>query len=260
PQDPPLALTSRRTAVLGAPVALPGLRERVTGPAPGPVRPAQRPAERGGAERAAEQAEAEGPSGPAADRLADRDRTAYAELLQEVRIGQTCVQYLAGFLMALAFTPRFADLTPGQHWLYVTALVVTLVSAALLTAPAPCHRIVYGHRLKSRLLKVLNRLTLTGLALLPAALGCALLLVLDVVGVGAGPCIAVLTVLGFLIVWFGLPLWMRLHHGRRPAATSTTGTTGAMGATTANPDGAPGARRTIAPVDGVAVVHPVDDI
>ncbi|MEU9883981.1 DUF6328 family protein [Sphaerisporangium sp. NPDC051011] len=139
----------------------------------------------------------------------------YAELLQEVRIGQTCVQYLASFLMALAFMPRFADITAQQRGMYVTALITTLLAAALLTSPAPFHRVVFGRRLKARLVVMSNRLTLAGLLLLVVALGCALMLVLDVVGITAGPYIGIATLTGFVVIWFGLPLWCRLRHSAR---------------------------------------------
>ncbi|MFI9550652.1 DUF6328 family protein [Nonomuraea endophytica] len=137
----------------------------------------------------------------------------YAELLQEVRIGQTCVQYLAGFLMALAFMPRFTEISQFQRWVYVGALITTLLAAALLTAPAPFHRLIHGRHLKRRLLAMSNLLTLAGMLLLIVALGGALLLVLDVIGVACGPYIVGAILVAFLAVWFALPLWYRIRHG-----------------------------------------------
>ncbi|MFI6291294.1 DUF6328 family protein [Nonomuraea sp. NPDC050790] len=137
----------------------------------------------------------------------------YAELLQEVRIGQTCVQYLAGFLMALAFMPRFTEISPFQRWVYVAALITTLLAAALLTAPAPFHRLIHGRHLKRRLLAMSNLLTLSGMLLLIIALGGALLLVLDVIGMESGPLIVAAILVAFLAVWFALPMWYRIRHG-----------------------------------------------
>jgi hypothetical protein len=139
----------------------------------------------------------------------------YAELLQEVRIGQTCVQYLAGFLMALAFMPRFTDITQNQRTVYVAALLTTMIAAALLTAPAPFHRIVSGHRLRPRLVTISHRLTLAGLFLLVIGVGCALTLVLDVIGIHGGEYIVGGVLASFLLIWFALPLWYRMRHGSR---------------------------------------------
>src|SRR5436305_8880355 len=44
---------------------------------------------------------------------------AYGEILQEVRVAQTGVQILFAFLLALAFTTRFAAVTGFQRNLYV---------------------------------------------------------------------------------------------------------------------------------------------
>ncbi|MFB9965327.1 DUF6328 family protein [Sinosporangium siamense] len=137
----------------------------------------------------------------------------YAELLQEVRIGQTCVQALAGFLMALAFMPRFATITAGQRGLYVAALVTTMLAAALLTAPAPFHRIVSGRRLKQRLISLSSRLTLIGLSLLMLAMGFAFVLVLDVMGLVAAPYMGAVMLFGFVFIWFVIPVWYRVRHG-----------------------------------------------
>ncbi|SDH63415.1 hypothetical protein SAMN05421505_11967 [Sinosporangium album] len=155
------------------------------------------------------------PSAPTQESSAQALNRGYAELLQEVRIGQTSVQALAGFLMALAFMPRFATITPTQRIIYVAALVTTMIAAALLTAPAPFHRIVYGRQLKKKLVKLASRLTLVGLVMLMVALGCALMLVLDVMGMTAAPYIVIVALFGFLVVWFVLPLWLRVRHGYR---------------------------------------------
>ena len=41
------------------------------------------------------------------------------EMLQETRIVQTGTQILSGFLLTIAFQPRFATLSPLQHDLYL---------------------------------------------------------------------------------------------------------------------------------------------
>jgi hypothetical protein len=66
----------------------------------------------------------------------------FGELLQELRVAQTGVQILFAFLLGLAFTPRFADLSGGQQGVYLVTLVLAAVSAALLWFVIPLvHRI-----------------------------------------------------------------------------------------------------------------------
>ena len=59
----------------------------------------------------------------------------FNELLQELRVAQTGVQILFAFLLGLAFTPRFPDLTGEQQGIYLVTLVLSAVSAALLIGP-----------------------------------------------------------------------------------------------------------------------------
>ena len=57
---------------------------------------------------------------------ADRNWT---EVLQELRVMQTGTQILAGFLLALAFQPAFADLSTGQRVFSLVLLVLATLSA-----------------------------------------------------------------------------------------------------------------------------------
>lgn len=138
---------------------------------------------------------------------------AYGEILQEIRVAQTGVQILFAFLLALAFTTRFATITRFQRDLYVLTLMLSAGSAALLIAPAAYHRMVYRRRLKQHLVQVANRLALSGLAMLLLAITSALLLILDVV-LGRGPALLLGTgaLTWFVAWWFALPAWSRLRH------------------------------------------------
>ncbi len=75
----------------------------------------------------------------------------YQELLQELRVAQTGVQFLFAFLLTLAFTQRFASITQFQKSLYVATLVATAVATALLIGPVPFHRILFRRGLRPRL-------------------------------------------------------------------------------------------------------------
>jgi hypothetical protein len=141
----------------------------------------------------------------------------YGELLQEVRVAQTGVQFLLAFLLALAFTPRFADITEFQRWTYVVSLIMGAAATALLIAPAPFHRLVFQHRLKRRLVRATGLFTLAGLGLLMLALGSSMLLILDVVlGTRQAMWISGGILAWFLTWWLAVPLWNRHRFGHRP--------------------------------------------
>jgi Family of unknown function (DUF6328) len=141
---------------------------------------------------------------------------AYGEILQEVRVAQTGVQILFAFLLTLAFTSRFPQVTQVERYIYVTTLMLCAAATALLIAPAAFHRVIYRRRLKHHLVHVANRLALSGLVLLLLAMISALLLILEVV-IGLGP--AVLLAVGglawFVTWWFVLPVWSRIRHQSR---------------------------------------------
>ncbi|WP_018684912.1 DUF6328 family protein [Actinokineospora enzanensis] len=141
----------------------------------------------------------------------------YGEMLQEVRVAQTGVQFLLAFLLALAFTPRFTEISPFQRDIYVVALLLGAAATALLIAPAPFHRLVFRRRLKSNLVAATARFTLCGLTFLMLSLGASMLLILDFV-LGTTPALWLTggTLAWFACWWFIAPLWSRTRAARQP--------------------------------------------
>ena len=138
---------------------------------------------------------------------------AYGEILQEVRVAQTGVQILFAFLLALAFQARFGGITSFQRGAYVVTLMLCAGSTALLIAPAAFHRMIYRRRLKQHLVKVANRLALSGLVLLLLSMASAVLLIMDVV-LGLAPAIILAAGLfgWFVMWWFVLPIRSRARQ------------------------------------------------
>lgn len=145
------------------------------------------------------------------DERADRN---YADLLQELRVAQTGVQFLFAFLLTLAFTQRFTQITEFQKWVYVATLLATGLASALLIGPVPFHRILFRRGLKPRLVHGADAMARGGLALLLVAINGAVLLILDVVLAGSLPYVlaAGLTT-WFLLVWLVLPMTVRETKG-----------------------------------------------
>ena len=136
----------------------------------------------------------------------------FNELLQELRVAQTGVQILFAFLLGLAFTPRFPDLTGGQQAIYLTTLVLSAVSAALLIGPVGYHRTVFRQRLRPQLVRTGHRYAIAGLVLLLLALAGAVNLAASFV-IGPWSTLLAAALAGlFALLWFVIPLVHRVRH------------------------------------------------
>lgn len=135
-----------------------------------------------------------------------------SELLQELRVAQAGVQFLFGFLLAVAFTEHYARASGFEHVVHLVAVLFATTAVALLTAPAAWHRVLFRQGQRSEILRVANRLTVAGLACLAVAMTATVLLLFKVV---AGPVVAtvftVVVAAMFAILWFILPLRTRLN-------------------------------------------------
>ena len=73
----------------------------------------------------------------------DRLSLNWNELLQEVRVIQTGVQILTGFLLTVPFTQRFGELNDLQVGVYLAVLAGAAATTALVMAPAAFHRALF---------------------------------------------------------------------------------------------------------------------
>ncbi|MCX4744928.1 DUF6328 family protein [Kitasatospora sp. NBC_01287] len=139
----------------------------------------------------------------------------WGEMLQEVRVTQTGAQILFGFLISVAFTPRFAQLSATERTLYVITVILGAMATGTLIAPVAFHRFFAGHRLKPELDRAAARLISLGLVLLALTVGSALLLLL-LVATGSATAWAVTggVMAWFATCWLVLP-WLVLSRARR---------------------------------------------
>ena len=86
----------------------------------------------------------------------DRDETEterldrnWASLLQELRVAQTGVTLLTGFLLTLPFQQRFTELDSVMRTVYLVTVACSIGSTVLLVAPVGMHRLLFRrHRLE----------------------------------------------------------------------------------------------------------------
>lgn len=142
----------------------------------------------------------------------------WGSLVQELRVVQTGVQFLTGFLLVLPFQPAFAGLTTPHRVLYLITVGASIGATVFLVAPVSWHRILFRrHRLRN-VVAAAHRCAMAGLALLGIAMTGAVVLVFDTVaGVLAGVLSGVVAALLFLAAWLIMPWrWRRTAPHRQP--------------------------------------------
>jgi hypothetical protein len=137
----------------------------------------------------------------------------WAELIQEVRVAQTGVQILFGFLLTVVFQPRYEDLADTDKTIYIVTVVLGASATGALIGPVSLHRLVSGRRVKPQAVEWASRLTFVGLVLLLATMTAALRLILRVAThTGFVPLLVGGVVAWYLLCWFVVPMLIRRRH------------------------------------------------
>ena len=160
------------------------------------------------------------PAGRDETELERSDRN-LVELLQEVRVVQTGVQILFGFLLTIAFQPKFEKLSSFQKDIYLGTLVAAATTLIMLTAPSSWHRILFRRGDKEHLVTIANRFTVIGLASMGLTMIGVVLLLSDLAFPPAlTAIITTAAVVACSILWYVLPLARRraLEDRAQPSA------------------------------------------
>jgi thiosulfate reductase cytochrome b subunit len=138
------------------------------------------------------------------------------ELLQELRVTQTGVQILTGFLLTLPFSQRFQELDAVQRTSYLMILSGSVVATGLIIAPVAFHRVLFRHGERPWLVKAANRAALAGLVSLALTTSGVVWLVFDLVTDRTLATVAgVVSLLFFSVLWAGVP--SRAPRSRSPS-------------------------------------------
>lgn len=89
------------------------------------------------------------------------------ELLNELRVASTGIQFMFGFLLIVPFDSAFGRISSFERTVYFATLMCVAVSSVLLMAPSIQHRILFRHREKGFLVAVANRLAIGSMAFWP---------------------------------------------------------------------------------------------
>jgi magnesium-transporting ATPase (P-type) len=131
----------------------------------------------------------------------------FAEILYEVRTVILGVQVFFAFLVRVPFSQGFSSISTSQEYVFYATLVCTTLSAALLMAPAPHHRLLWRQHHKEERIELANRLIVAGLSFLALSMVGSVFLITELV---FGGVVAVVSTVGvglvFLWLWYGQPL------------------------------------------------------
>ena len=138
---------------------------------------------------------------------ADRN---FNDILQELRVTQTGVQILFGFLLTIPMQARFDRLDDVERGLLVVSVLLLACATACIIAPVAWHRALFRHRLKKEIVDASNVFAKAGLAFLGLGITVSIVLMLDLVlarwvAITLGVALAVL----LLMLWAVSPVLRR---------------------------------------------------
>ena len=154
------------------------------------------------------------PSDGRDETLDERMDRNWNEMLQELRVTQTGTQIITGFLLAIAFQNRFAELDKFQTGVYLGLVLAAVLTTALGLAPVNLHRVLFRKHAKQAVVEiahVLLRITLVGVGIILTG---AVLLIFDVVLDRSSAVIAAAVV---AVVLVAIALLPHILHATRSA-------------------------------------------
>jgi Family of unknown function (DUF6328) len=134
----------------------------------------------------------------------------WSSLLQELRVTQTGVQLLTGFLLTLPFQQRFTVLDGTMRTVYLITVACSIGSTILLVAPVALHRVLFRRHRLDAIVSISHGCAVAGLVLLGVALTGVAVVIFDTVMGRTGAWVAGgCTLAAFVVLWFLVPLPLR---------------------------------------------------
>ena len=128
------------------------------------------------------------------------------DILQELRVVMTGTQLITGFLLAVAFQPKFAELEAREVMLYLVLVVLATTATMLGLAPVILHRQLSGQKQKERVVRIANGLLLSLLVVVSLVAAGVAMLIFDVtVSREAGWFAGAVSIVLLLVFWIGVP-------------------------------------------------------
>jgi O-antigen/teichoic acid export membrane protein len=153
----------------------------------------------------------------------DRDETEaqrldrnWSSLLQELRVAQTGVQLLTGFLLTLPFQQRFTQLDGVMRTVYLITVACSIGATVLLVAPVSMHRLLFRRHRLNTLVSAAHSYAMVGMVLLGIALAGVAVVIFDTVaGRTAAWISGACTLLALAAFWYVMPIRGRKDKDNR---------------------------------------------
>jgi hypothetical protein len=134
----------------------------------------------------------------------------WGDLLQELRVVQTGVQLLTGFLLTLPFQQKFAQLSSTERAVYLIAVAASIIATGFLQAPVSVHRALFRKHRRKETVQLAHRLAIVGIV----GLGCAVVAVATLIfevllGWGGGLAAGLATAALLIGLWLVVPWIVR---------------------------------------------------
>jgi hypothetical protein len=134
----------------------------------------------------------------------------WTDLLQELRVVQTGVQLLTGFLLTLPFQQKFSQLSDAERGIYLFAVGTSILATGFLQAPVSVHRALFRKHRRKQTVMLAHRLAIVGVVFLAFAVVAVASLTFDVVVGAVGGIIAgIATGVLLLVLWLIVPRMAR---------------------------------------------------
>jgi hypothetical protein len=138
--------------------------------------------------------------------LGERLDRKWNDILQELRVVMTGTQLITGFLLAVAFQPKFAELERYEVTLYLILVVFATTATMLGLAPVILHRQLSGQKQKERVVRIANALLLSLLVVVSLVASGVAMLIFDVtVSREAGWIAGAIAIVMLLLFWIVVP-------------------------------------------------------
>ena len=129
------------------------------------------------------------------------------ELLQELRVIQGGILLLVGFLLVIAFSPRFGQVSSFEKMTYFLTLLITGGAALVVVAPVVHHRLAFRKHDKESVVVRGNACVLIAVIMVAfSILGIAVLVSDFLYGTGAAIGVGAVYALTVGLLWVVLPL------------------------------------------------------
>jgi O-antigen/teichoic acid export membrane protein len=131
----------------------------------------------------------------------------WGDLLQELRVVQTGVQLLTGFLLTLPFQQKFAKLDTSERTVYLIAVGASIIATGFLQAPVSVHRALFRRHRRKETVELAHKLAIVGIFTLGCAVVAVTTLIFEVLlgwtwaTVAAGATAVLLIALWLVVPW-----------------------------------------------------------